>query len=114
MPKRGYSVAWVILLILAILSGLFWSSTPTPVLAASATFRPVADAYVDSTFPGSSYGVYPTLRVDGSPVVRAYLRFNLTGLSGTISLAKLRVFTNSASSVIIYLWSHIHPGGQFE
>jgi hypothetical protein len=36
--------------------------------------------------------------VDGSPIVRTYIRFNLQGLSGTIRRVTLRVFANSSSS----------------
>jgi hypothetical protein len=36
--------------------------------------------------------------VDGSPIVRSYLRFNVQGLSGAITNATLRIFANSASS----------------
>jgi hypothetical protein len=38
------------------------------------------------------------LRVDGSPIVRSYLRFTVQGLSGTVTKATLRIFANSASS----------------
>jgi hypothetical protein len=35
--------------------------------------------------------------VDGSPVVRSYLRFTVQGISGTVTRATLRIFANSAS-----------------
>jgi len=38
------------------------------------------------------------VRVDGSPIVRSYLRFNVQGLNGTINKVTLRIFANSASS----------------
>jgi hypothetical protein len=38
------------------------------------------------------------VRVDGSPIVRSYLRFNVQGLSGTVNRVTLRIFANSASS----------------
>lgn len=38
------------------------------------------------------------MRVDGSPVVRSFLRFNVTGASGTVTTATLRVWANSAQS----------------
>jgi hypothetical protein len=37
-------------------------------------------------------------RVDGSPVVRTYIRFNVQGLIGTVTRVRLRVFANSSSS----------------
>ena len=36
--------------------------------------------------------------MDGSPIVRSYLRFNVQGLSGAVTRATLRIFANSASS----------------
>ena len=36
--------------------------------------------------------------MDGSPIVRSYLRFNVQGLSGAVTRARLRIFANSASS----------------
>ena len=62
-------------------------------------FTPVADTYVDAGVPASNFGTSATLRADGSPDRHSYLRFNVTGLSGTITSVKLRIYANSASSV---------------
>ena len=62
------------------------------------TLLPVADGYTDSSTPTSNYGTSTSLRFDGSPVVRSYLRFDLSGVSGTITRATLRVYANTASS----------------
>jgi hypothetical protein len=62
------------------------------------TFTPTADAYVNQDSPSTNYGAVTTLRADASPIVRSYLRFNVQGLSGTVTRVTLRVFTNSASS----------------
>jgi len=78
--------------------------TPTPTPSASAsspastTFVPVADAYVDASNPTNNYGTSTQIRVDGSPVVRSFLRFNVTGVSGTVTSATLRIYANSAQS----------------
>jgi len=75
--------------------------SPTPTTTApsnSFTFTPVADSYVDSSSPSTNYGTSTSLRVDGSPFVNSYLRFNLTGLGGTVSKATLRIYANSAST----------------
>jgi hypothetical protein len=69
--------------------------TPT---ASTSTFVPVADAYVNSSSPLNNYGTTTTLRVDASPDVHSYLRFNVQGLSGTVIKATLRMYANSASS----------------
>jgi hypothetical protein len=67
----------------------------------SLTFIPVADSYVNADAPTTNYGNSTTLRVDGSPIVRSYLRFTVQGLNGTITRATLRIFANSASSAVV-------------
>jgi hypothetical protein len=73
------------------------TSTSTSVSSIS-TFIPVADAYVNESSPETNYGNLLTLRADFSPVVRSYLRFDVQGLSGTVTRVTLRIFTNSSSS----------------
>jgi hypothetical protein len=52
---------------------------------------------VDSSQPTAYFGTITQIRVDGSPTLVSYLKFNLQGLS-TVSSAKLRIFANSAHS----------------
>jgi hypothetical protein len=59
---------------------------------------PVADSYVDSSNPTATHGTTTTIRIDGSPTVNSYIRFNVTGLSGTVTSAILRVYANSSQS----------------
>jgi hypothetical protein len=73
--------------------------TPTPTLVVNTfTFNPAADAYVNESNASGNYGALTTLRADASPILRSYLRFDVQGLSGTITRAALRIFTNSGSS----------------
>jgi len=79
------------------------TATPSPTntgSVSSVTFISVADSYVngDATATNTNYGTLTTLRIDGSPIVRSYLRFAVQGLSGTVTRATLRIFANSASS----------------
>jgi hypothetical protein len=77
------------------------SSTPTrtpTAISPQVTVTPVADSYVNASSPTINYGTATTFRVDGSPIVRSYLRFTVTGLNGTVTRATLRVFANSAAS----------------
>jgi PKD repeat protein len=61
--------------------------------------NPVADAYVNSASPGTNYGTNVSIRVSGgSSIMRPFLRFDLTGITGTIQSATLKVFANSAQS----------------
>jgi PKD repeat protein len=62
------------------------------------TLNPVADSYTNTGSPTTNYGGNISLRV-GTTVFRSYLRFDLSGVSGTITAASLRVFANSSQSV---------------
>ena len=63
------------------------------------TLQPAADAYVQSGSPTKNYGTQTTLRIrgGGSPFYKSYVTFDLTGVSGTVTSAKLRLFTTDAS-----------------
>jgi hypothetical protein len=75
------------------------TSSPTSIgSVSSVTFTPVADSYVNADSPTTNYGSLTTLRIDGSPIVRSYLRFDVQGLSGTATRATLRILANSAST----------------
>jgi parallel beta-helix repeat protein len=72
-------------------------TTPDAPPPARGTFLPSSDAYVSETEPTTNNGARPTLRLDGTPLVRSYLRFSVSGLSGTISRATLRLYANTSS-----------------
>ena len=66
-----------------------------PATAAQATtFTAVADSYVDASNPTANFGNSTTLRVDGSPRLTTYLKFDVSGLPSPSSAA-LRVFVTS-------------------
>ena len=71
--------------------------------AATATCPPtttriaVADAYVDQSAGSTNFGTATKLRVDTSPDVRSYLRFDLTGVTGIVS-ATLEIYATSSQS----------------
>jgi acid phosphatase type 7 len=62
------------------------------------TLTPVADSYVDSSNPTATHGTSAQLRVDGSPLVYAYQRFDLSSVPGTITGLSLKVFATSSST----------------
>ncbi len=72
--------------------------TPTPATSGTATFNPAADSYVDTSQTGTNFGKSTQIRIDGSPSVNGYLTFNVTGITGTVTSAALRLFANSAQS----------------
>jgi chitodextrinase len=62
------------------------------------TLTPVADSYVDSSNTTATHGTSAQLRVDGSPLVYAYQRYDLSSVPGTITGLSLKVFATSSSS----------------
>lgn len=58
---------------------------------------PVADTYVSQSNANSKFGTSTSLRVDGSPVQRSFLRFDVAGIEGQLDRATLTVFANSSS-----------------
>ena len=55
-----------------------------------------ADAHVDGTAPDTSFGGAPGVLVD-SGVREGFVRFDLTGLSGTLLAARLQMVSNTAT-----------------
>jgi hypothetical protein len=59
-----------------------------------------ADSRVPEAKPDLNFGSNPTLYVEGGaadPDVETYIRFTVTGISGTVSSAKLRVYVTDAT-----------------
>jgi hypothetical protein len=77
-------------------------------------FAPQHDAYVKSSSPASNYGTASTLRgkLGSSEINYAYLKFAVTGLSGTLVSAKLRLNVSNASpdGGAVYLVSNNYNG----
>ncbi|RLK61671.1 DUF7594 domain-containing protein [Actinokineospora cianjurensis] len=82
-------------------------ATAPTAAAATTTFTPVADTYVDNSATSTNYGTTGQLGVDGSPVKRAFLRFTVSGVTGQVTGAKLRVHTDDVSG------SNSPAGGTF-
>jgi chitodextrinase len=61
------------------------------------TLNPVADSYVDSANPTVNHGASTQLRVDGSPLVYSYLKFDLSSVPGTATALTLQVLATSSS-----------------
>ncbi|MDI1463190.1 DNRLRE domain-containing protein [Catellatospora sp. KI3] len=64
--------------------------------AATATFTPVADTYVQQSTASTNYGTATQFIVDSSPARRSFLRFTVSGISSPITSVKLRIKTTSA------------------
>jgi PKD repeat protein len=67
-------------------------------------FTPVADAYTKSDKPSTNYGTATTLRVKNGGTSstayhqKSYLRFDVSGVAGTVTSAKLRFYVNDPAS----------------
>src|SRR4051812_48636370 len=94
MQKSKIILQLVILVLVVVVVAVGMKSTS--VLASGFSISPSADSYVDGS---TNHGTSTQIRVDGSPVVTSFLRFNVSGISGTINSVKLRVYNNSAQSV---------------
>jgi parallel beta-helix repeat protein len=68
-----------------------------PAQAASTTFNPVADTYVDASAPTATNGSKTYIKVDHSPILNSYLRFTVQGI-GSTSSAILRLYAETSSS----------------
>ena len=74
------------------------ASVTTPAGSTSLTFAAEADAYVEQANPSTTFGTGALLLTDNSPVRHSYLRFTVTGVSGSIQSAKLRLFASDGTS----------------
>ncbi|HZH14574.1 MAG TPA: DNRLRE domain-containing protein [Archangium sp.] len=61
-------------------------------------FTPVADARVEGDYPAQNFGSSDSLKVDGSPEYTSFLRFEVSGLTGTVRRAKLRLYATAATA----------------
>jgi hypothetical protein len=69
------------------------------------TLLPSADAFVSAARRRHNFGAKQLLTIDAAPVKRAYVRFNLRAVVGTISSATIRfyAFTHSRKGYAVHL-----------
>jgi hypothetical protein len=76
---------------------LLLAAAAGPAAATTFRFAATADATARADAPETHYGTDPLLRADGDPVSRAYLRFNVSGLTRSVRKATLRLHARNAS-----------------
>src|SRR2546422_8687666 len=81
---------------LAVLAGLAPAVGPDPAGATTLTFTANADAQVAAASPTTNYGRSQTLGVGSSPVVETYVRFSVSGVTGPVARARLRLWVTDA------------------
>jgi hypothetical protein len=62
----------------------------------SIPFSATGDAYVSSVRPSVILGSSPVLRIASRPKIRSYLAFSLSGISGSVTAATLRLWSDTA------------------
>ena len=96
----GFRRAATILLAVAALASIpAGGSLPAVAAPSLQTFVAVADAYVQSNRATTNHGTTSKLNIDASPIARSYLRFDVGGLSGSVTRATLRLTGGTGSTV---------------
>jgi hypothetical protein len=67
-------------------------------LATILVFSPSADARVEAERPTTNFGSSSMIGADLSPRMESYLRFNVSGVAGVVSSARLRLYATDSSS----------------
>jgi hypothetical protein len=73
------------------------ATVTTPAASQTVTFAAVADARVQSANSTTNYGASSVLTTDASPSIETFLTFNVSGLSGTVQSARLRLWATNGS-----------------
>jgi hypothetical protein len=73
--------------------------------AVAATYPAAHDAWVTNRYQARNYGAERVMRVNDKPVKRAYIRFTVPAVSGTIQSAYLRVYAQSAAANGFRVWT---------
>jgi chitodextrinase len=99
-PRGGADLALALLalLVLGALALLAVATDRARSATGPVTVRAVADSYVDAGNPSVNFGTKTSIRADGSPVMRSYLRFDVKGLTSPVARAVLRVRSVGSST----------------
>jgi len=73
------------------------TSTPVPGGGSVLSIAAAADTQVKTAFPTSNYGTVTNLRINNAPI-NSFLKFNVSGLTGTVQRATLRLYTYDGSN----------------
>ena len=74
------------------------ATTDTAPTSGTWTFAAAADSYVDASNATANYGTSTQLRIDASPQQISYLRFDISGVSGSVSGVTLRLYAQAKGS----------------
>jgi hypothetical protein len=88
---RGVGALGALLLGLLVLGPTPWATGGLVTTGVAA----LMDTYVDASVPTTNYGTSTKLRVDISPDLHSYLRFDLTAVTGVVARATLQITPTS-------------------
>jgi acid phosphatase type 7 len=91
-PVRALALAAVLV------AGLLAALPLAAPAATSVTFTPTDDTFAHTDYPNTTHGSLIEFRVDGTPVLRGFLRFNVTGLTAPVTRATLKVYSRTGHS----------------
>jgi fibronectin type 3 domain-containing protein len=97
--RRGYALALFVVALAAAATAVGAFLAGARAATTTTTFTTVADAYVSQNRATSNFGTANKVRVQDSPIIRTYLRFDVQGLSGTITKATLRLHAASGATI---------------
>src|SRR5215211_4343642 len=97
--RRGYVLALSVVTLAAAAMAFGAFLMGARAATTTTTFNAVADAYVSQNRATTNFGTMNKVRVQDSPILRTYLRFDLQGLTGTITKATLRIHTAGAATI---------------
>src|SRR5688572_2294129 len=98
-PLRKKNIFSVIVLMLLMTTSILPVISAKP-QQATLIFIAVADSQVNESNPSTNYGNSAYIQIDGAsdPEVEGFFRFTVTGVSGTIQSALLRVYDTTNGS----------------
>lgn len=96
MSRRAVALLLGLLVAAGAVPARATASPAAPIIEPS--FAPEADARVVKASPDTNFGTQTVLEADNSPVVESLLRFTVSGISGAVSRARLRLFVTDSSS----------------
>lgn len=73
------------------------SSSDGTILITEKVFSTVADTFVNANDPSTNFGSASAIEIDGSPEKRGYIKFEVSGITGSVESAILQLHVTNAS-----------------
>lgn len=72
--------------------------TPPPATTKTLSFAPAADSKLKLLKPDTNYGTSASMRVDNSPHEKTIMKFNVSGVTGRVTRAVIRLYCQEGST----------------